>query len=619
MHAQEYSTNNKAAIKAYESGNALVKARQFDQAEAAYRKAIEKDARFAEAYYKIGVIHQLFERPSMYPAFAEAIRLLPNDKRFAPAYPLMLHKEMSEGKYAEAETLAQQFLRFGSKDEAANRLMRKTIADVAYARKGMLQPLNYQSRPLPAPINQFFVQYFPVLTADGKQLIFTARAQERSDENMYRSYWNGSQWSAPESLSGNINTPNNEGSCSISGDGKVLVFTACEDPNKENYGKCDLYVSLKEGDTWSKPVNMGPGVNTAAWESHPTLSADGKTLFFVSNRGGGKGGNDIWMSRMDENGDWGKAVNVSALNTPEDEVAPFLHANGRVLYFASKGYPGYGGFDLYAADWENEQWGEVRNLGYPINTHEDQIGLFITADGQKGYYSVERFEGRRIVSSVLHELDVPEEVRPSIKTNYVRGMVYNAKTKEKLAARIELIDINNNQRQALVSSDAQTGEYLIVLNAGAEYALQVRKEGFTFKSLPFNYVLEDNPQPLEMDIPLDPIEAGTVFVLENIFFETGKYALQDKSKAALDELVKFMQQNPALRGEISGHTDNVGTAEANQALSINRAKAVYEYLINAGIAAERLRFQGYGATKPAADNSTEAGRAKNRRIEFTIL
>jgi OmpA-OmpF porin, OOP family len=310
---------------------------------------------------------------------------------------------------------------------------------------------------------------------------------------------------------------------------------------------------------------------------------------------------------------------LSSVNTNLNEVSPFIHPNGKSLFFGSDGYPGLGGKDIFKTELVNKEWTAPQNLGYPINTYEDQLALFISADGKKGYYSVEKLTNGMVKSSILHVFDVPQEIAPTQKSNFVKGIVYDSKTKAKLEAKIDLFDLAEKSRAASVSSDAQNGSYLLVLNQGAEYALEVHRKGYAFKSLTFNYTEGKDIEPLEIDIALDPISQGTVFRLNNIFFDYNKYEIKEKSKAELDELVKFMQENPEVRGEISGHTDNIGVAEANMTLSLNRAKAVYDFLVQAGIDAKRLTFKGYGATKPDMPNDGEEGRARNRRIEFKIL
>ncbi len=621
--AQKYTTSSKKAIKLYDKANEYFRARRFDEGIAELQKAIRVDENFAEAHYRLATTFQLLQyNAEALKYFQETIRAAPDDPKFKGAYYYLCLYYISKGKYDEARQTGEKFLALNPAKDKFITKIKKVVADCNYAEQGMKNPLDFKSQPLSKPLNQFYLQYFPALTGDQNTIVFTARSTPPrnsydSDENLYVSYKKDGQWTDPESISANINSAENEGTASISADGKVLVFTSCDRRSRENYGQCDLFISYKQGDTWSEPINLGPNINSPQWESQPSLSADGKTIYFISTRPGGKGGKDIWSSTLGEDDQWRPAQNLE-INTPMEEVSPFIHPNSKTLFFGSDGYPGYGGYDLYTADYVNKEWTEPRNLGYPVNTYEDQLALFISTDGQKGYYSLEETENGRYISSVLHEFDVPESIQPKFKSNYVKGYVYDSQTKEKLEAEIELFDLTDDIKQASVNSDGQNGEYLIVISEGSEYALEVSKKGYAFKSLTFNYTEGKDVEPLEINIPLDPITKGTTFRLNNIFFDYNKYELQEKSKTELDELVKFMTENPEVKGEIAGHTDNIGTPAANKELSLNRAKSVYDYLVEAGVASERLSYQGYGETRPQAKNDTEEGRALNRRIEFEI-
>jgi hypothetical protein len=255
------------------------------------------------------------------------------------------------------------------------------------------------------------------------------------------------------------------------------VFTYCNNLKlRRSFGACDLYISYKTGDKWSEPENLGPNVNSPAQDTQPALSSDGKTLYFASNRAGSLGSLDIWVAKMDEKGEWQPAQNLGKnINTTGKEESPFIHANNRYLYFSSDGYPkmSYGGADLYQSEYINQEWTKPTNLGYPVNNHENQVGLFITTDGKRGYYTAEGGEGSiRDRTAVLKVFDMPAEIQPKIKSNFVKGYVYDSKTQGKLESKIELFDLTTNTKQSSVTSDPKTGEYLFVLNQGSEYALQ---------------------------------------------------------------------------------------------------------------------------------------------------
>lgn len=621
----QYTTKSGRAIKFYEEAENYFKVRRFDEGMEMLMKALQIDPDFAEASYKMAVTAQLFQdhsRANDY--FLQTIKTAPDNEKFKGAYYHLAVYAIKKGNYPSAKKYAEKFLSAKPSVTQFIKTAKKIVIDCNYALEGVKKPLNFKSKALGDSLNQFYAQYFPVLTGDGSILIFTARDQPPnnsldSDENIFYSKLVNSRWGKPRSLSSNINSYENEGTASISADGKTLVFTSCDIRGRINLGQCDLYISTKTGDEWSTPVNLGSNINSAAWESQPSLSADGRALYFISNRSGGKGNRDIWVSYKNDQGEWSPAINVSEVNTDGEEVSPFIHPNNRSLFFGSNGYPGYGGYDLYKSELNVEKWSEPENLGYPINTYEDQLALFITADWKKGYYSIEELQDNKYLSSKINEMEVPESLKPKNRSNYVKGIVYDSKTKAPVDAKIELFDISNNKKQASTASDPQNGNYLLVLNQGAQYALGVTKKGYAFKSLTFNYQEEKDMEPLVFDIFLDPIAKGTTFRLNNIFFDYNKYELKETSRVELDELVSYMQSNAEIKGEISGHTDNIGDPKGNLTLSMNRAKAVYDFLIKAGIDPKRLTFKGYGATQPDAPNDTEEGRAKNRRIEFKIL
>ena len=620
-----YTTKSKKAIEYYEDAFSFFLRRQYGQALELLEYSLKKDPSFSEAHLQTAKIYEALSDPARAKFhYKKAAKQQEDNPRFVEAPHQLAKLYFREGNYEEAREMAQQVI---SVPKAANVIREDAqtlLTNIDFVEEAIRHPLDIKPRRVEGQLHQFPLQYFPVLTVDQKTLIFTGRRgiSPRYDEDIFISRKNAEgEWLTPESLSDNINTMRNEGTCSISADGRTLIFTACE--GRDGYGSCDLFISIRKGEEWSMPKNLGTTVNTSAWESQPSLSADGTTLYFVSDRQGGFGKRDIYVTERSASGEWIKAKNVGKeINTARDEVSPFIHVNGQTLYFASNGRPGFGGFDLYVTEHHADQWSEPKNLGYPINTFEDQASLFITADGRDAYYSNEEQRQGEYVRSEIFTFSIPQEIRVQYRSNFVFGKVYNAITKEPLEASVELIDLQNQQSISMVASDPVSGEYLMVLTEGAEYALYVNKDDFLFKSLTFNYVEPSEAyiqQPIEIDIYLDPIKKGQETVLNNIFFETDQFEIKDKSKPELNKIASFLQENPDIAISINGHTDNVGASPYNLTLSTHRAKAVYEYLIQSGIEAERLSFNGYGDQKPLASNDTEEGRQKNRRITFEIL
>lgn len=620
-----YTSKSKKAIEYYEDAFSFFLRKQYGQALELLEYSLKKDPAFSEAHLQTAKIYEaLADLARAKYHYNKVVKQQENNPRFVEAPHQLAKIYFQEGNYEESRELATQIMNMSKVANVIRADVQALLANINFAEEAIQHPVDFQPRRVEGQLHQFPLQYFPVLTVDQQTLIFTGRRgiSPRYDEDIYVSKKNEQgDWMPPEPLSENINTMRNEGTCTISADGRTLIFTSCE--GRQGYGSCDLFIARRKGTEWSMPKNLGPQVNSSAWESQPTLSADGNTLYFVSDRSGGQGKRDIYTTQRNAQGEWTKAKNLGkGINTARDEVSPFIHVNGKTLYFASNGRPGFGGFDLYVAEQTENQWSEPKNLGYPINTFEDQASLFITADGQDAYYSNEEQRQGEYVRSEIYTFSIPQEIRVQYRSNYVFGKVYNALTKEPLEAFVELIDLKTQQPISSTASDPVSGEYLMVLTEGAEYALYVNKEDFLFKSLTFNYVAPSEAyiqQPIEIDIYLDPIQKGQETVLNNIFFDTDKYEIKEKSKPELNKIAAFLRENPDIAISINGHTDNVGAASYNQTLSTQRAKAIYEYLIQSGVPAERLAFRGYGSDKPIAENDTEAGRRKNRRIAFEII
>ena len=617
------ATKSKKAIELYtEADNFRVRG-QFSQAIGLLNEAIKKDREFVEAYYRLGIIYMSIKD------FPQAIRnlekglSLTDDIRKKKIFWYDLGESyFTVGEYDKAESILSEFLQAEVQNKPKIERARLLMTNIRFARENKNNASAYRLRPLSDTVNAFVMQYFPVLTADQQQLIFTRRmgGGPSDDEDLVISQKNArGRWLQPVSISKNINSNLNEGTCTISADGRKLIFTSCI--GREGYGSCDLYESVRIGDEWTKPKNLGPNVNSSEWESQPSLSADGRTLYFISDRRGGVGRRDIWISILNERGEWTRARNAGKpINTIYDEISPFIHVNNRVLYFASNGLVGFGGYDVFFSEKDSaSRWSAPKNLGAPINNHEDQFSLFITADGKKGYYSHEEVKEAGYTMSQIYEIDIPEENRIRYTSNYVKGVVRDKETGKPLAASIELINLQSNETESLVSSDSISGNYLIVLTQGSEYALYVNKKGYLFRSVNFNYSARKDYEPIVLDIDLEKAAEGTRAVLENIFFDLDKYDLKEKSITELQKILRFLKENPALRIEISGHTDNLGSDSYNQQLSQRRAQAVFDYLISNGVPANRLIPKGYGSARPLADNSTEAGRQQNRRIEFQVI
>jgi len=623
-------TDGKARSLYEKAQNLYYRDRQPQQALLVWQQLTDKFPDLGEPYLRKASLQlTLGDHATAFESYKLGLSKLPVEPARASDY-LVLGKLASEvGDYATMRTAYTNYLATKPTSKNQAEYAQLQLQNCDYAAQAMAHPSGPAPERLGAPLNQFRDQYFPVLTADNRSLLFTVRrnpereGQENEDVLISAVEADG-KFGVPQSISPVINSRENEGAATISGDGKTLVFTSCG--RAGGVGNCDLYLSHRRGSQWTAPRNLGVLVNSKAWDSQPSLSADGRTLYFASNRGGGLGGFDIYVTTIGPDDTWGAARNVGApVNTTRDDLAPFIHASGTTLYYTTNGLVGLGNSDIFRSEQlEGGQWGPPRNLGYPLNTFANEASIFISSDNKRVYCT--RTEPPRPGDApnlppaiMLYGSDAPPSARARETSTYTQGRVFDALTKKPLNAVVQLFDLKTNALTQQVYSDAETGEYTAVLNEGRAYAMYASAPGYLLKSLSFDYSVPQKFDPLTLDIYLDPAKSGRSAVLNNLFFDSNQATLKPRSRTELDRLVEFLRQDPSLRVEVAGHTDNVGTPAANLSLSQRRAQAVLTYLSGHGVPAQRLRARGYGETKPLAANDSEAHRAQNRRIELRVL
>ncbi len=631
VYAQNYTNRNNATGKVkkiYEKATELNRSEDWDDALKQYDKLLERAPDFIDAYLAKAAIY--YDQEKYEQAVAEFEKALNIDEAYDPrAWYRLALTELNLDRFEAAAQHFDRFIAMGDRSESLINRAKKYAADAKFAAEAVKNPVPFEPVALNNYINTEDPEYLPALTADGENLIFTRRVNGRQEDLFISSRVDG-DWQAPVPLAG-INTPTgSEGTQSISADGKFLVFTACG----RGRGGCDLYYSTVKDGRWTPAQNIGPPINTGAWDSQPSISANGKALFFSSERKGGQGGRDIWVSYLKSNGTWGELQNLGPqINTSADEASPFIHPDGQTLYFHSNGHPGMGGFDLYYSKLQADQtWSEPVNLGYPINTRGNEGALIVSLDGKTAYFasdkklSVEELEQSSLLAgdADIYQFELYKAARPEPVT-YVKAKVYDAVTKQPLTAVAEISELGNEDNYLGVRTD-EAGSFLLCLTAGKDYALNVNAENYLFYSDNFALSQANSiDRPFLLDIPLTPIpaekEIATIekskpIILKNVFFETGSAELKPISLTELNKLKKLLDQNPAMRVQINGHTDNVGSEEDNLQLSKDRAKAVYRFLIEQGIAESRLQYKGFGENMPIATNETEEGRQLNRRTEF---
>ena len=626
-----YTSTNKKAIKQHEAGRRNYEIKKDKEAEKQLLKAIEIDSNFVESHMALGYLyadHREFDKAIEH--FKKATEISP--KFFPKNFFDLAGLYMMKGKYTEARKAYEVFLNYERINPNLREQAEKFLASAKFGEEAIKNPKPFNPKNLGAAINSEFHEYFPSITADGNSFLFTRNlrleGESGSQEDFYISEKKDEQWQTASPIS-TINSPGNEGAPTLSADGQLMFFVLC--PNmfgnygkdgRKGYGSCDIFFSQKINGKWSEPINVGEPINTGNWETQPSFSSDGKTLYFVRgyNTREGTKSQDIYMSQIGSNGRFSTPVKLGAtINTNDKEESVYIHPDNMTLYFSSDGFPGMGGLDIFMSKRQaNGEWGPAINLGYPINTTGDENSVLVGPSGDIAYFASERSGGFGGLD--IYQFELPKEFRPEAIT-YIKGKVYDSLSRKGLDAYFELIDLET-QQTAIRSYSAKDGNFLVTLTANHNYALNVSKEGYLFYSN--NYSLKDIStdynKPFVINVPLQPIDTGSVIELKNVFFDVDKFDLKPESKSELTKLAEFLKKNPTLKGELGGHTDNTGDKKKNQVLSQNRAKAVYDYLISLGaIDKTRLSYKGYGDTKPKFTNDTPEHKAANRRTEFKVL
>ncbi len=540
---------------------------------------------------------------------------IPNDVYFNLAHAYHLDYKMDD-----AIKMFEKYKTYFKKEDEKYIQADLEITMCKVAKGLVAHPIKAEIKNLGSIVNSPYADYGPVISADESVLIFTSRRQGGTSneltptgeyfEDIYISYKIDNKWSSPVSIGANINTKGHEASIGLSADGQQLYIY--KDDNLDgNIYVCDLI-----GDTWSAPKKLGPNINTKAWEPSASLSADGNTLYFVSNKKGGFGGRDIYKSQKLPDGSWSLSQNLgSVINTQYDEDAPFIHPDGKTLYFSSNGSNSMGGFDIFSSTLiDFNLWSAPENVGYPINSTDDDVFYVLSASGKHAYYSTFKPEGSGEKDIYLITLELPKETPLTV----LKGII-TLDPKALASARIIVTDNESGVLIGTYTPNSKTGKYLLILPPGKDYNIAVEAEGYLFHSENLNVPANSAYNEINKAIELAPLKVGEKIVLRNIFFDVDKTLLRKQSSTELDRVFRTMTQNPSLKIQISAHTDSDASPSYNQKLSEKRAQSVVDYLTKLGIEKDKLVSKGFGETKPIAPNDTPENKQLNRRIEFEIL
>lgn len=609
--------------------------RYYLEANRLLKEVIDVDAEFAPAYYYLGCINVFKKENNLTAAekyFRKAIELCPDGMH--DAYFQLGKLYFGLDKYDQAELNLKKYL--DKPEEITDdsiQMEAKGMYDWAKTAMELLsKPVSFNPTIVPG-ISSRFDEYLVIISPDNEKAFYTRRS-ESSDysygfkEKFFvsnRKPQPGKQLSeipfdAGQPMPDPFNMNVNEGGATVTIDNKELIYTICHMPeqnSQDQYINCDLYYTRFEFGGWSDIIPLD-AVNTKDnWESQPSISSDGKTLYFISDRPGGIGGYDIYTSTRDENGNWSAPQNMGkTINSKGNEKSPFIHTDSQTLYFSSEGRPGMGGYDIYYARMDdNGTWQKPVNIGYPINSKYDDVGFFVSTDGKYGYFGSNNMsEG--LGGWDFYSFELYEEARPE-KVLFVKGTVKNEQDDKPVEAKIEIKNLTTREIKE-IPIDQETGEYVAAIKFESDFMLTVKKPDFVYES---TYISKEDTsfaEPTSVNVDLEPVQLGKAYRMKDIYYESSSADLTAESKKVLDEFTEFLLENPNIKVKIQGHTDDVGSDAFNLTLSENRAHSVYNYLVSKGISSSRLSYKGYGETQPVDTNDTEVGRAMNRRTEFLV-
>jgi len=616
------ASTDRRAQKLFDEAVAQYGLRDFAAAEAACTEAIERDPAFFDGWMLRAQLREDAARwGEAYADASSACRARP-DLVGAWHRAYLVRLAFRAGAYAEAVAALKGLGAWQPPAESERPAWELLTRSVAFADSAVRSPGPTEAVPLPGTVNTPAPEYYPALVLEGNRMLFTREVQSNRgrQEDFFWAEKRTDGWEVTGPAVGVNTSAGNEGAPTLRGDGRMLVFTACEEPGygygpREGQGSCDLFEArwVAEAGRFGPAENLGLP-NSRAWESQPSLSADGTTLLYVrSGRDGeGRRWQDVYIARRGENGRFGAGQPLPGpVNTPMNEENPMLHPDGTSLYFASDGHPGFGGMDLFVSRLQPDgTWGDPVNLGFPINTAADENSLLVAPDGRVAYFATDRETPGNLD---LWMLDLPEEVAATPQ-RALTGRVFDATTREPLAAEVELRR-EDGAFHARLSSDRADGTFALPLPEVGSLRFTVDLKGYAFYSAAVA-AAEFREQAVE--IALERWKVGTTLTLRDVRFATNSAELAATDQAELDQLVALLAPGRE-RIRITGHTDATGSAAVNLDLSARRAATVRDYLVARGIDGARLVAEGRGAAEPVATNETPEGRALNRRTEITVI
>lgn len=604
------------------------KAKNYREAERYLSKAVSMDPEYADALYLLGDLY--VKKMDIQKAEALWLKLLEVCPDYKAEVKYFLGSILLEnGKRQKAIELFESFLSDPTRDRLFDSEVEVALKEARLKESLLGDPVEFNPTPV-KKLSGTEDEYLATISPDQETMYFTRRSKKVNrrdgpaakvrlvEEFTEAMRVEGDEFEAGMPMPSPFNESYNEGGPSITADNTELYFTVCEDVS--GYLNCDIYYSERDAyGYWTTPKSVGDHINLRnAWESQASVSANADALYFTSNREGGVGGLDIYRCTRQEDGSWSAPKNLGkTINTSKDEKTPFIHSDSQTLYFASNGLQGLGGFDIFFAKAESDtSWNAPQNIGYPINTEDDDLGLFVSLDGKTGYFASNKY--RQATGWDIYRFSLPEKAKPNNVT-LITGKLLDENNEPIETASLEIKNLKTKEITK-VKVDKETGSYARVVETRPteDLIVTVKKKGAAFSS---KYISAGDNNPngvVKAPLKVEKLEVGKEYKLNDINFATNSFQLDDVSRSVIDEFISFLKDNPGLKADIQGHTDDVGNDQDNMQLSKNRARTVYDYVLANGIPASRISHHGYGETRPRNTNDTEEGRAQNRRTVFVI-
>ncbi|MBN1337738.1 MAG: OmpA family protein [Bacteroidales bacterium] len=623
--------NSKRALNLLEKAEKAFRERDLGNTIRYLNDALDIEPSFAEAHYLLGLIYISERKMNLKAAkghFEDAAGICPGLNAYMYFHLARIYygEEDFPNALRNINIFLQDVDRITSDQDYFDAV--KIQEQAGFFTEMLSNPVPFDPKPVEG-ISTVDDEYLAIISPDDQMALFTRRSQIPPSKNdlvprvTYKEKFmfalqENDRFGEGREMPYPFNRNENEGGATITIDNKRIFYTLCRYEKGGAYYNCDICSSEKIDGVWEEIENLGHPVNLPeSWESQPTVTSDGSTLYFISDRPEGTGGYDIYKTVLIGDSIWGYPENLGPqINTAGNEKSPFIHTDSQTLYFSTDGRTGMGGYDIfYSRLNKDSSWTEPVNLGYPINSIYDDVGLFVSTDGKYAYFASNKFDG--VGGWDLYSFSLYKEAQPE-RMLVVKGTISNVENGDLKEARIELKNVETKEVHE-IPVDSVSGDYATAVAFRNDYIMTVKKRGYAYKS---KYISTRDPYikaSSDIDLGIEPIKVGRSYRLNDIYFDFNSFELNQEAMVVIDEFFRFLDENPTLTVSIQGHTDNIGSEDDNLRLSENRARSVYNHLIRMGIASERLDYKGFGESVPISSNDLEEGRALNRRTEFVII